>query len=381
MAEKEEVKVNNANSVTTEVENNAIKTAEKSTTKKSTTSKSGAKKTSTKKSTTKKSGATKKGSGSKASGSKTTTKKTTKKPQEKKVEETVTEVTEPVKPIEEVSVEVATENTKALTSNKPNKKKVKDKKKKAKAAKNIEAGAQEEKIEEIRKPRILSPEEVNPKLKKQQEQKEKQEKKKKRRKGFDIEQVERFEVTAKQGLNAEQVQKRIDEHLTNKVENKNVKTYKSIFFGNIFTFFNMLCFVVAGALIAVGAWTNLLFLAIILCNIVIGIIQEIRAKKTIEKISLVSAPTATVVRDGHKQDISVDDVVMDDVIFFTTGKQICADCHVIEGEVEVNESLLTGESVAVKKRKGDVLYSGSFISSGKCTAVCLTVAEITPSSL
>ena len=375
MAEKEEVKVDNANSVTTEVENNAIKTAEKSTTKKSTTSKSGAKKTSNKKSTTKKSGATKKGSGSKASGSKTTTKKTTKKPQEKKVEETVTEVTEPVKPIEEVSVEVATENTKALTSNKPNKKKVKDKKKKAKAEKNIEAGAQEDKIEEIRKPRILSPEEVNPKLKKQQEQKEKQEKKKKRRKGFDIEQVERFEVTAKQGLNAEQVQKRIDEHLTNKVENKNVKTYKSIFFGNIFTFFNMLCFVVAGALIAVGAWTNLLFLAIILCNIVIGIIQEIRAKKTIEKISLVSAPTATVVRDGHKQDISVDDVVMDDVIFFTTGKQICADCHVIEGEVEVNESLLTGESVAVKKRKGDMLYSGSFISSGKCTAVVDRVGE------
>ena len=137
----------------------------------------------------------------------------------------------------------------------------------------------------------------------------------------------------------------------------------------------MLCFLVAGALIAVGAWSNLLFLAIIICNIVIGIIQEIRAKKTIEKISLVSAPVATVMRDGHKQDISVEEVVMDDIIFFTTGKQICADCRVVEGEVEVNESLLTGESVAIKKRKGDVLYSGSFISSGKCTAIVDRVGE------
>lgn len=226
--------------------------------------------------------------------------------------------------------------------------------------------------EEIRKPRILTPEEVNPKLKKEKEKKEKAKRKKKK---IDLEQVVRFNSDTKHGLSKEQVEQRINENLTNKVENKNVKTYRSIFFTNIFTFFNLLCFAVAAALIAVEAWTNLLFLVIITCNIVIGIVQEIRAKKTIEKISLVSAPTATVLRDGYKHEISVDEVVLDDIIYFSTGKQICADCKLVEGECEANESLLTGESVAVKKKKGDILYSGSFIASGKCTARVERVGE------
>lgn len=229
-------------------------------------------------------------------------------------------------------------------------------------------------VEEIRKPRILTPEEVNPKLKKEKEREERLAKKHKH-KNFDIETVDRFEINTKVGLTQEQVDKRVSENLHNKVENKNVKTYRKIFFSNIFTFFNMLVFAVAAALIAVGAWTNLFFLVITICNTVIGIIQEIRAKKTIEKISLVSAPTATVLRDGYKREISVDEVVLDDIIYFSIGRQICADCKVVEGEVEVNESLLTGESVAVKKRKGDFLYSGSFISSGKCTAVVERVGQ------
>lgn len=226
--------------------------------------------------------------------------------------------------------------------------------------------------EEIRKPRILTPEEVNPKLKKEKEKKEKAKRKKKK---INLEQVVRFNSDTKHGLSKEQVEQRINENLTNKVENKNVKTYRSIFFTNIFTFFNLLCFAVAAALIAVEAWTNLLFLVIITCNIVIGIVQEIRAKKTIEKISLVSAPTATVLRDGYKHEIPVDEVVLDDIIYFSTGKQICADCKLVEGEAEANESLLTGESVAVKKKKGDILYSGSFIASGKCTARVERVGE------
>ena len=343
------------------------KQSAKTTTKKS--SSSSAKKGSKKytKSGTKKSSTTK-------SGSKSSTKKTTTKSAVAKTETAQPEIKEikAEEPMETAGV-IIPEPTVAAKSKSKTSKSKKAKGKKAKTTASAEESKKE--VEEIRKPRILTPEEVNPKLKKEKEKNEKKEKKFRRKKNFDIEQVERFEVSAKQGLSAEQVQKRIDEHLTNKVENKNVKTYKSIFFGNIFTFFNLLCFIVAGALIAVGAWTNLLFLAIILCNIVIGIIQEIRAKKTIEKISLVSAPTATVMRDGHKQDISVDEVVMDDVILFTTGKQICADCKVLEGEVEVNESLLTGESVAIKKRKGDILYSGSFISSGKCTAVVDRVGE------
>lgn len=343
------------------------KQSTKTTTKKSSSSsaKKGSKKST--KSGTKKSSTTK-------SGSKSSTKKTTTKSAGAKTETAQPEIKEikVEEPMETAGV-IIPEPTVAAKSKSKTSKLKKAKGKKVKATASAEETKKE--VEEIRKPRILTPEEVNPKLKKEKEKNEKKEKKFRRKKNFDIEQVERFEVSAKQGLSAEQVQKRIDEHLTNKVENKNVKTYKSIFFGNIFTFFNLLCFIVAGALIAVGAWTNLLFLAIILCNIVIGIIQEIRAKKTIEKISLVSAPTATVMRDGHKQDISVDEVVMDDVILFTTGKQICADCKVLEGEVEVNESLLTGESVAIKKRKGDILYSGSFISSGKCTAVVDRVGE------
>lgn len=178
----------------------------------------------------------------------------------------------------------------------------------------------------------------------------------------------RFDPIVSKGLTDEQVNERVLEGNTNYVENRNTKTYKSIFFGNIFTFFNLLCFVVAGALIAVKAWSNLVFMLVILANMVIGIVQEIKAKKTIEKISLVTAPTAVVVRNGTQIDVPVSDIVLDDVILFTLGKQICADCIVMEGEVEVNESLLTGESNPIKKRKGDVLLSGSFVVSGKCFA-------------
>ena len=193
--------------------------------------------------------------------------------------------------------------------------------------------------------------------------KEKPEKKKKSKK-----EPVRFDVDFNTGLNDKQVQERFNTGYTNYVENKNTKTYKSIFLGNIFTFFNMLCFVVAGALISVGAWTNLVFMVVIIANMVIGIFQEIKAKKTIEKISLVTAPTAVVIRNGKQEEIPVSEIVLDDIIVFTLGKQISADCIVVDGEVEVNESLLTGESVAIKKVVGDTLLSGSFIVSGKCLA-------------
>lgn len=178
----------------------------------------------------------------------------------------------------------------------------------------------------------------------------------------------RYNPDIKKGLNEEQVNERVLNGLTNYVENKNTKTYKSIFLGNIFTFFNMLCFVVAIALISVGAWSNLVFMVVILANMVIGIIQEIKAKQTIEKISLVTAPTANVIRNGEQLEIPVSEIVLDDIVSFTLGKQICADSIIVDGEIEVNESLLTGESVPVKKKKGDSLYSGSFVVSGKCFA-------------
>lgn len=195
-----------------------------------------------------------------------------------------------------------------------------------------------------------------------------------------IEDIERFNPNPKHGLSISQVEQRQAEGYTNYITNKNTKSYKSIFFGNIFTFFNMLCFIVAGALIAVGSYTNLFFMVIFLANLAIGIIQEIKAKKTIEKIQLVTSPTATVIREGLDSDIPIKDIVLDDIIRFSTGKQISADCIVVDGEVEVNESLLTGESIPVKKKKGDTLFSGSFIVSGKCLARVNKVGEDSYSS-
>ncbi len=217
----------------------------------------------------------------------------------------------------------------------------------------------QDKGNEIKAPRILSPDKIGFRLgKKNKEKKNKKEELV----------IKRYKADIKTGLTSEQVNKRVEEGLTNKAENKNTKTYANIFFSNIFTFFNMLCFGVAAALIAVGAFSDLLFLIITTANMAIGIFQEIKAKKTIEKISLVTAPSASVIRDGVKRDIPVADIVLDDIIMFSLGKQICADCEILEGEVEANESLLTGESVAIKKKPGDKLLSGSFIVSGKCIA-------------
>ncbi len=213
----------------------------------------------------------------------------------------------------------------------------------------------EEKKDAIKAPRIII-----------EENNEKQ--KLKRPKKDEVVEIERFHPTVKEGLTSEQVQKRIDSGLVNVTDTKNTKTYKAIIFGNIFTFFNILCLIVSIALLSVGAWADCFFMIIVIANTSIGIIQEVKAKKTIEKINLVSSPTALVIRDKVEQKIAVNEMVLDDIIIFQTGKQICADSIILDGSVEVNESLLTGESVAVKKGKGDVLYSGSFVVGGKCTA-------------
>ena len=191
--------------------------------------------------------------------------------------------------------------------------------------------------------------------------------KKKKGRKLDISKITRFNPSTKTGLSKGQVDQRVKENYVNVVENKNTKSYSQIFLSNIFTFFNMLCISVAIALICVGApVSNILFMLTFLANLAIGIIQEIKAKKTIEKISLVVSPSATVVRDKLEIDIPVNQIVLDDIMLLSSGKQICADAIVVEGEVEVNESLLTGESVSVKKKKGDMLYGGSYVVGGKC---------------
>lgn len=171
------------------------------------------------------------------------------------------------------------------------------------------------------------------------------------------------------GLTREQVDTRIAQGLTNEVKNKASKSYFRIFFDNICTFFNLFCLICFGVMLTVPATlSDYSFIVIYVLNMAIGIIQEIRAKKTVEKLSLVKAPTAKVVRDGKKLSIPVGDVVLDDIIELSLGDQIPADCILLSGGVEVDESMLTGESVAVKKAEGDVLFSGSFISGGSCLA-------------
>lgn len=185
----------------------------------------------------------------------------------------------------------------------------------------------------------------------------------------DLSMAERYEPDVQFGLSKAQVDKRMEDGYFNATRKKSGKTYRSIFFTNIFTFLNLLTFAVAAALIAVGASiSQLFFMIIIIANIGIGIIQEIRSKRTVDKLSLITAPTAQVMRDGEKKTIPVAEVVLDDIMCLEMGKQICADCIVVRGECEVNESMLTGESVPVKKKVGDAVYSGSFVSSGSVYA-------------
>ena len=182
--------------------------------------------------------------------------------------------------------------------------------------------------------------------------------------------VERFlDVKITEGLNDEQVAKRIEQGLQNKVDDDRGQSILGIILSNVFTFFNILYMVIAVILILAGAGIgNFVFVPVVFFNLLIGIIQQIKAKLTVEKMTLMSAPTATVVRNGEKIEIPVNEVVLDDIVLFTPGKQICADSIVVEGNVEVNESLLTGEADAIPKTPGSKLFSGSFLSSGVCVA-------------
>ena len=143
---------------------------------------------------------------------------------------------------------------------------------------------------------------------------------------------------------------------------------EEIIVSNVCTYFNLIFLVITILLVAVGSFRNLTFLPIIIGNTVIGIVQELRAKKTLEKMSLLNAPHADVIRNGEMTQIATEKLVKDDVILLTAGKQICADAVVIDGSIQVNESLLTGEADEVEKPVGSTLMSGSFVVSGECYA-------------
>lgn len=182
--------------------------------------------------------------------------------------------------------------------------------------------------------------------------------------------VERFSPDVNEGLTAEQVETRFKQYLFNDTNKKYSKSYPAIFISNICTFFNLLCLIAFIFLLFAGVqgFTNYLVIVITSANIAIGIIQEIRSKLAIDKLSILASSTTRVVRDGEIITVPTKELVMDDVIIMELGNQVPADCILAEGTLEVNESLLTGESVAIKKQAGDVLYAGSFIAAGtgKC---------------
>lgn len=167
------------------------------------------------------------------------------------------------------------------------------------------------------------------------------------------------------GLSAAQVQDRINKGCINTSEDRITKSYKEIFRDNFFTLFNLINAILAGMIIFIGSFKNLLFLGVVLSNLFIGVLQEIRAKRVLDKLSLITQPFVKVLRDKVIQEIHMDALVLDDIAFLSTGSQVCADCIVREGKVEVNESLVTGESDIIRKQAGDSLYSGSFVVSGK----------------
>lgn len=178
----------------------------------------------------------------------------------------------------------------------------------------------------------------------------------------------RYRPDHQTGLTAQQVQEHRMHGWTNQPVDPPSKTTKEIIQENVFTYFNLIFLVLAVLLCLVGSFRDLTFLPVIVLNTLIGIIQETRAKKVLDNLTMLNAPHAMVIRDGKKSQINAEDLVVDDIVIFEAGNQVCADAEVCAGEVQVNESLLTGESDEITKRKGDQLMSGSFIVSGQCHA-------------
>ncbi len=189
----------------------------------------------------------------------------------------------------------------------------------------------------------------------------------------DEEQIRRAPVTRyspdyRQGLSSEQVKERRRHGWSNEAVEPPSKTTKDIVRENVFTYFNLIFIIFAILLCIVGSFRDLTFLPIIIVNTLIGIIQEVRAKSVLDKLTMINAPKARVVRNGKEMVVKAEDLVLDDIVIFKAGNQVCADAVVCAGEVQVNESLLTGEADEIAKTKDARLMSGSFIVSGQCYA-------------
>ena len=177
------------------------------------------------------------------------------------------------------------------------------------------------------------------------------------------------------GLTDQQVNERIAEGKVNADENPNTRTYKQIVRENTLTFFNFLNIVLLVMVLMVGSYRNAFFVMIVIINTLIGIIQEVRAKKTIDKLAILTARKSVVIREGKKWTVPTEELVLDDIVCLKTGDQVPADAKILEGSVEVNESLLTGESDNLPKSEGDELFSGSFITSGEASCQIIHVGK------
>ena len=170
------------------------------------------------------------------------------------------------------------------------------------------------------------------------------------------------------GLTAAQAEERTRLGYANTPVSSPGKTVAQIILSNVFTYFNLIFFVLAGFVIAVKSWNNLMFMGVVIVNMVIGIVQEIRSKRTLDRLNLLSAPRGVAVRDGREQMLETAAMVRDDIVILKSGDQVFADAEVAAGECQVNESLITGEADEIKKGPGDALLSGSFLVSGTCRA-------------
>ncbi|MGN0771103.1 MAG: cation-translocating P-type ATPase [Christensenellales bacterium] len=198
--------------------------------------------------------------------------------------------------------------------------------------------------------------------------------KKKNKKKFNTP-LQRVQPDPAQGLSAEQVQERMDRGLNNEQPNIVTKSYAGIFRSNVLTLFNVLNFFLATMILIYGEFKNALFMGTVIVNMIVGIVQEIRSKLTLEKMSIMSTPKIRVVRDGKIEEIDNDELVLDDIFVLRQGEQVPADSVLVEGMCEVNESLLTGEQDDVHKEIGSELLSGSFIQAGDCKARACAVGK------
>ena len=187
--------------------------------------------------------------------------------------------------------------------------------------------------------------------------------------------MKREETNLKIGLTTQEVEERIQKGLVHHNTDVPTKSIKQIILSHLFTLFNILNFSLGFFVLLVGSYKNLLFLGIVFCNLLISTIQEIKAKKTVDKLSLLNETKVEAIRDGRKVILGEEEIVLDEVIHYYLGNQVLVDSIIEQGECLVNESFITGEETPIRKTKGDTLLSGSFIVSGNCFAKCIHIGE------